>query len=289
MKIISSFKDYYDRIAGQYGGGDPSIPYVRPGKDSCETVHVHYITNQFGDSDLHSDMNKHLKSIHAVDQFEYKLPEYSWLVFCGKSYLIINNKIPNLLPNEHNVRLQTQYKPALPYITDSKVLSHKFNPDIYDYLLANADRWTDIYNKRTRWGWSAYNGRLLYKVDDLIGKPDPMLDEVSRLLTNKMGRPIPMFIIFKDEFNSYTRRWMYNNNKPIPLNQLEVNLNVRLNDLGFAAIMSAEHAYQEIESYLVNVLRDNPDKIPPVQVEDKIKIGQHGFDLKQSFRHRKEK
>jgi len=29
MKIISPFKDYYDWIAGKYGGGDPRMVYTR--------------------------------------------------------------------------------------------------------------------------------------------------------------------------------------------------------------------------------------------------------------------
>lgn len=60
-----------------------------------------------------------------------------------------------------------------------------------------------------------------------------------------------------------------------------------LKELGFSAIMKPEILYQEIEYFIANVLRDNPDIVPPVQVSDKHKITQHGFDFKQSFRHRK--
>lgn len=289
MKIISPFKDYYDRISGQYGGGDPSIPYLRLNKDPYQTVKIQYITNRFGNTDLHTALNRHIKMIHAVDQCVYELPSFRWLIFCGKCYLIIINKVPNLLPHEEKIRLQTQYKPVLGYINDSKVLSQKYNSDIYEYLINNSDYWDDFYQKKNSYLWNRDDPRRVYRLDDLIGKADSGLDELSKLLTNKMGRPIPMFTIEKDEFNSSTRRWLHGIEKiDLPINQLEINVNVCLNDLGFAAIMSAEQAYQHIESYIVNVLRDNPDKIPPVQVDDKIKIGQHGFDLKQSFRHRKE-
>ena len=54
-----------------------------------------------------------------------------------------------------------------------------------------------------------------------------------------------------------------------------------------AGIMSAEQCYQEISHFLGNVLRENPDTKPPVQVDDKHKIIGAGFDTKTSFRHRK--
>ena len=60
-----------------------------------------------------------------------------------------------------------------------------------------------------------------------------------------------------------------------------------LQDLGFASIMSPEQCYQELSQFLGNVLRESPDSKPPVEVEDKFKIVGAGFDLKQSFRHRK--
>ena len=60
-----------------------------------------------------------------------------------------------------------------------------------------------------------------------------------------------------------------------------------LQDVGFASIMSAEQCYQEISHFLGNVLRENPDTKPPVQVDDKYKIIGAGFDAKTSFRHRK--
>lgn len=51
--------------------------------------------------------------------------------------------------------------------------------------------------------------------------------------------------------------------------------------------LTPQEMYQQLSYYIGNVLRDSPDKQPPVQVSDKDRILQHGFDLKQSFRHRK--
>ena len=59
----------------------------------------------------------------------------------------------------------------------------------------------------------------------------------------------------------------------------------RLADLGIPAIVSADQMLQDIYSTLTNVLRVDPDKAPPVQVEEKYRIEAAGFDLKTSFRH----
>jgi hypothetical protein len=58
-----------------------------------------------------------------------------------------------------------------------------------------------------------------------------------------------------------------------------------LNDLGFPSFISAEAMWQDIYATLTNVLRKNPDKEPPVKVEEKYRIHAAGFDLKTSFRH----
>ena len=54
---------------------------------------------------------------------------------------------------------------------------------------------------------------------------------------------------------------------------------------GFVAEIPAEMAYQEISHFIMNVMNDNPDTKPPVQVNEKDRYQMHGFDLKTSFRH----
>jgi hypothetical protein len=60
-----------------------------------------------------------------------------------------------------------------------------------------------------------------------------------------------------------------------------------LQDLGFASVIPAEQMYQDIAYFMSNTIRTNADTSPPVEVSEKDKIVGHGFDLKQSFRHRK--
>jgi len=60
-----------------------------------------------------------------------------------------------------------------------------------------------------------------------------------------------------------------------------------LSELGFASIYPADKLFQDISYFIGNVMRGSPDIKPPVEIENKDKILAHGFDLKQSFRHRK--
>lgn len=55
---------------------------------------------------------------------------------------------------------------------------------------------------------------------------------------------------------------------------------------GFAASVPATKVWQDIEYCMTNMMRENPDITPPVQLTDKERLVQHGFDVKQSFRHR---
>ena len=61
-----------------------------------------------------------------------------------------------------------------------------------------------------------------------------------------------------------------------------------LGELGLAKIYPAEQLYQDIFYFLNNTIKDSPDTAPPVAVSNKDRIEQHGFDIKKSFRHRKD-
>lgn len=56
---------------------------------------------------------------------------------------------------------------------------------------------------------------------------------------------------------------------------------------GMVSLLDAQQVYQNIEYAIANQLNDSPDTSPRVTIEDKYKIAAAGFDLKQSFRHRK--
>lgn len=60
-----------------------------------------------------------------------------------------------------------------------------------------------------------------------------------------------------------------------------------LSETGLPSIYPAEQIYQDISYFMGNEMKSTPDIKPPVEISNDNKIEGHGFDLKQSFRHRK--
>lgn len=71
-------------------------------------------------------------------------------------------------------------------------------------------------------------------------------------------------------------------------NYIEVDSRIPiLNEMNVASFYDAHQIYQDISHYICNVIRTSPDVTPPTVVSNEDRIVQYGFDLKQSFRHRK--
>jgi len=83
----------------------------------------------------------------------------------------------------------------------------------------------------------------------------------------------PVFVI--QSIHSFNKKYMVVIQDKIP----------NLSEIGFASYLSPQLIYQEIEHFMGNVIKESPDSCPPVQVSDKQRIIQKGFDLKRSFRH----
>lgn len=60
-----------------------------------------------------------------------------------------------------------------------------------------------------------------------------------------------------------------------------------LSELGIASIIPAEKLFQDLAYFIGNVMNEVPDVKPPVTIDNDLRVEGHGFDLKQSFRHRK--
>lgn len=58
-----------------------------------------------------------------------------------------------------------------------------------------------------------------------------------------------------------------------------------LGELGFGKYITPEQMYQDISYFVGNLLHLSPDLAPPVQLSDKDRLAQHGFDPKRGFRH----
>ena len=92
---------------------------------------------------------------------------------------------------------------------------------------------------------------------------------------------------------TFSNGWGYKDNDDMSYNRsriqlVEVDSELPiLKDLGFASIIPAEQMYQDIAYFMSNTIRNSPDNSPPVEIGNNDKIVGHGFDLQQSFRHRK--
>lgn len=92
-------------------------------------------------------------------------------------------------------------------------------------------------------------------------------------VSKKLGTPI--FKVTGCSWNKYEHLYCYHIDSQIP----------SLQELGFSKFQSPEEVYQNVSYFLSNVLNPSPDLSPPVSITDnKVKILEHGFDLKTSFR-----
>ena len=209
MKIISSFKDYYDYVAHVYGQ-DNSIVYTR-----------NYLTEP---TDQGSRLPEVIR-LEGAHQFYFHSNMYesklSWLCFCGKPYPLFRG-----------------------------VLADENTPEFAPLL------------KPLKYGWFRSDRSRL---KDMIGIRSRVLVELSK----QLNAPVFTFT------GGYPDRFTIQPSVP------------KLGEIGFVKILSAEQAYQELSYFLGNEIHDSPDLAQPFVITDKEKIVSHGFDMKQSFRHRK--
>lgn len=110
----------------------------------------------------------------------------------------------------------------------------------------------------------------------LFRDSQPYSSEEILSMTKLVGAPVYRIVRFD---------WRYSDNSIVAVIAEQTP---RLSEIeGIVNKLGVEQTYQNISYALANQLRDSPDIIPPVAIDDKYKIVAAGFDLKQSFRHRK--
>lgn len=254
MKIISNFKDYYDYIMSKFGGGDPKILYIRNEIGDKIKTSNHGINNNISLFNQGTGFEFNFKNFNKPISYLIDGKKYTYnfklVVVCGKGYVIYSTKKIESIPTiqEENWKL---------------------------FLKKDFDQFKiDLYNKRNRslLSWRPYFFKSDFEsFDSLIievNKNKNIFIEISR----KIKHPI-----FYLEY-SYIRQDTIKISGSCPI----------LKDLGFPSIISPEDMYQDIEHFMTNVINENPDTIPPVEIADKYKITQAGFDLKTSFRKPKQ-
>jgi hypothetical protein len=107
----------------------------------------------------------------------------------------------------------------------------------------------------------------------------PIRTDFNDSLSKRIGQPV--FVIdIDDRQKRYPLIYpgsSYTLNKKIP----------KLSEIGLYE--TPQEIYFRINEYMSNVLRENPDTSPPVEISNSGKITAHGFDLKESFRKIKNK
>ena len=132
-----------------------------------------------------------------------------------------------------------------------------------EYKLFNAENYPEIFNKKEksrRFWWSRSPDESLY-----IGYENPAFTQIAKDIKE------PVY-----EIMLITRDSVFVS-ELVPI----------LSDTPIPSVLSAEQAYQDIAYYISNVMKESPDVRMPDISTDKEKVLQHGFDAKQSFRHRK--
>lgn len=218
MLVRSSFKDYYDHIGHVYGGGDPSIQYIRKRLREVEQGTERYSTFEVVQEGI-----RHTPYGDA-DNLKYK-----WLSVVGRYYLLVGTK------NDYDVT------------PDWQIASFVLHPQLFKKI------------EKHRW----FRGG---ESKNYVGEFSPKLVELSR----KLNAPVFTFEL------SWKSKGALRVFVDVPI----------LANIGMPKLVPAEQMYQDLSYFLGNIIKESPDMTPSSKMSDKEKIVGHGFDLKQSFRHR---
>jgi len=249
MRIISNFHDYYDAI--QQYGIDNKIVFNRVNKNG----------------------------------FKFNTEPNTWFG--------VDNELPNVNINRLNLRVENR--------------DQKLN-DVFDFYCLSRRSYSDIglYKILAIINAKVYEnfiicGRGKFKTLDVakIITKNPSLEYIIKILNDSSLEPTPQNKKYfrKSEGNdSYTTsEELYGLHKEIKspvffivsdaYRSYSVS-NYPLAYFGFSKLYDGniEYISQEIAYCLGNVLQNNNE--PPLKIDDKTKIQQHGFDLIGSFRHR---
>lgn len=239
MKIKSNFKDYYDFVAHQYGGGDPNIVYARHIVEAKDESPSWPARNY----DLPSRFDNRLRRLRRNFEVSRKLDgvetPISWrmLVIMGKPYVAWARELPNHYTNYYSEE-DCQEAPWTFLPLGQEIVG----PTRYAVKL----RMPDVH------GFTQ-------------GVEDPDLMEITKLVKQ------PVFEIVLGYYGG---------------SEVLARIPV-LKDVNFGSIIEPYTMYQELSMFMGSRMAENPDMMPKSPLSDMEKVDSHGFDRKQSFRHRK--
>lgn len=233
MVIQSSFKDYYDFVANQFGNGDPRVVYVRkrlaPQKNCGNMIYESNLQIEIeGDSpllDLTNMFCHHQQDVQTV-----------FLVVAAKLYRMTQ---PGM----------GMYRSCFTNVNNFKVQSPEETAEI---------------TKKKRWYWARHS--FPYGIEQ------PFLVDLSRQIQ------APVFVVREACGLRKSSNTCITIAGQCPI----------LQAVGMPTLIPPTQMYQELAYFVGNTLLSAPDQQPPVEVTNRQKILKAGFDLTQSFRHRRE-
>lgn len=252
MRIISSYKDYYDCL-----------------NDLTDTYHIwkREITENIiniNDPIYKNINNKFIpfadiciihnnKKIECAYGFTYESAfiETRLLIFCGKPYLCIIYETP--------------YSNGIKSTFDLNEVKTHLKCYGFD-IIKSSYFYKECFNKI----------EILYE--------NPLLNIPKCIKDLNIIYKEPIIIV---SINSIKDNWKFFNrfkkNKDI---KFFISTNISLKTIGFQKILSVNECYQELENYIWNTLIS--DELPKINISDKLKAETHGFN-KFSFRKDKNK
>lgn len=264
MKIISNFSDYYDSI--QRWGIDSNIVYNRKHEGGLKFSEPKRWQELFH-SQIEESILKQITAVSAIDICEPNVVKLAYIVRnTGLSiglrsvYAVINGKI------YRNFILLNRPDATSPYI--EIVDKHPTAESVFDAMLRATE---NITNK----DWAKRISQAK-DPDDFIsnfggyGRFKTLLDSKSSILTREQV-------------------WEFHRQLDSPVFFKVGNIGIKHASLayyGFNNLFegSIEAIAQEIGYCIGNIINNKND--PPIVISDNLKIEQHGFDRKKSFRHR---
>lgn len=283
MRIVSSFKDYYDSVQKLGQSGDTT--YLRKTirlRNPTEYV-LSDIKYPHEEISLKEGLLKY-KQLEFVIDFCDKLAPDSILKPIGwdKDHYIIPSNTSGQPPwLQHLIGNKEIYFSILRGIVffSGEVIPvlvlRKFKKGVSDYNLNNS---TYIYSQSQLDSIINCNDVILSKDKyDLIVN---WLNEIKTSNTNFLiqNKIINVFVL---NYDRYSRRYRKN-----ILNMLDLIINPCLSDLQFQKKYDANTTFQKLDSYICGTLAYPQNEL--IEVSNEQKIVKHGFDPIYGFRKRKE-
>lgn len=247
MRIKSSYTDYYDYVGQMFNDQDGLVTYVRDRLWDKPLPTV----DKIGGREYKREVSDSPRRFNTTRVLEWR----GYLSWRSKRSSEFVYEFENLHNSSAHVRRTLLFFCGKPFFIEHVWWNSDFNtPKPTDFkefrrvLSGDAHKFWLTQYERTDPGYAEY-------------------------LTQLVGHPV--FEVVRHDYSRTEKK-----------NFVEVSpLVPRLNALQFESVMPAEQCYQEIAQYLGTMQRNPADpKNNQTQVE---KIQSHGFDLNQSFRHRK--